>query len=41
MGYCSRSQRLPEDEKEDLNDVMEALEVGELRVFSEDLSYHV
>lgn len=41
MGYRGWSQALAKDKKKDLGDVMEALEVGELRVLPEDLSYHV
>jgi hypothetical protein len=41
MSYRGWSQALAKDKEEDLSDVMEALEVGELRVLSENLSYHV
>ena len=32
---------MTKNEEEDLDDVMEALKVGDLRVLPEDLGYHV
>ena len=37
MGYCGWGEGLAENEKEDLDDVVEALEVRELGVLAEDL----
>lgn len=41
MSYRGWSQALAEDKEEDLSDVMEALEIRELGVLSENLGYHV